>query len=350
MMSSQDDPESPAERGPADRSTIRGIVSGLLVGTILLVVVLWKLDLHRVWALVTRTDLQLFAVALAAAVLGVAVRGFRWVLLARMAGATGRLYPFSSYAIANTVNLLAPIRIGDILRARFSGPGDTTFLGIFAAVAIERFVDLIVLLGLLLLSVSQVPARGELGTIVTQLTIACLAGAVLLGGVAIAGRLRSRRSGAPSGRWARLSGWWDTFSQGVDALLSRPLQIGIVALYSIAAWGLAISSLWLTLRSLNVHVPVAAAALASVLFGVLGVLPSAPAFVGTVQVAAVAALWPFDVSAEAAVAASLIYQVVFVTSSSLMAAAGFAYLGRSRGYASVLRVVRRARARAPVRD
>jgi uncharacterized membrane protein YbhN (UPF0104 family) len=229
-----------------------------------------------------------------------------------------------------------------------SGPGNATFLGLLAAVAIERFVDLVVLFGLLLVSLSRVPARGELDAIVPQLILACLAGAVLLATVAVAGRMTSGRTGAR--RWSRLAGWWATFSQGLDALLRQPVKIAVVALYSFAAWALAIGSLWLTLRSLDVHVPVAAAALASVLFGVLGVLPSAPAFVGTAQAAAVAALWPFHVSAEAAVAASLIYQVVFVTSSSLMAAAGFGYLGRARGYSSVLRTLKSANARALARD
>jgi len=341
---------SRAEEGRQSKSVVRGVVSGLLVSSILLALVLWKLDLQLAWELVTRTDPQLFAVALMAAVAGVAVRGLRWVYLARMAEATGRLYIFSSYAIANTVNLLAPIRIGDVLRARLSGPGNATFLGLLAAVAIERFVDLVVLFGLLLVSLSQVPARGELDAIVPQLILACLAGALLLATVAVAGRMTSGRTAAPGRWWSRLAGWWATFSQGLDALLRQPVKIGVVALYSGAAWALAISSLWLTLRALDVHVPVAAAALASVLFGVLGVLPSAPAFVGTAQAAAVAALLPFDVSAEAAVAASLIYQVVFVTSSSLMAAAGFGYLGRARGYSSILRTLKSANARALARD
>lgn len=347
---SEEGSASTAEGGPAGKSVVIGVASGLLVSSILLAIVFWKLDLRRAWELVTRTDLQLFGLAVGAAVAGVAVRGLRWVHLARMAEATGRLYPFSSYAVANTVNLLAPIRIGDVLRARMAGPGNATFLGLLAAVAIERFVDLVVLLGLLLLALSQVPAGGELDGVVPKLIVACLAGASLLGALAIGGRMSSDRPDGSTRRWPRLWGAWTKFSEGLNALLSRPDQIAVIALYSIAAWGLAIGSFWLTLRALGVHVPVAAAAMASVLFGVLGVLPSAPAFVGTAQAATVVALWPFHVSAEAAVAASLIYQVVFVTSSTLMAAVGFGYLGRARGYASVLRTLRRVRPPGPVPD
>lgn len=281
-------------------------VGGTVLSLLLLAGVFYRVQPAVFWAALKETD----PVALGSCVFFFGVsclaRAAMWRVTTRPLQPVGFSTLCGGIIVGYLANNLLPARAGEVVRAYYlarctgiAGPAA------FATVCVERVLDA-ASLGLLVAAALVVGVQGlrpETG----RLTLLILCGALTVGAAAFAGllRLSERAVGTP------------VFPAPVrDALasftgplrpLGQPRMLALLVTLSLLAWG----ANYLSLLAL---VPDAAAsrpqaALLLLLFINLGLLvPSSPGAFGMMQLAFWAALAPFGLPKEVALALSLAYQ------------------------------------------
>lgn len=277
-----------------------------------------------------RADLLALAVLLVP--VNVAARAMRWRLFFP---SDSRPSPGNTAAVlcaGQLVNIIAPVRLGDVLRAALmapSQPGGAAYA--VGTVAAEKLCELLAMLcsvALLLTLMTlppwlTVPATGALG-------------AALLGVMAVAA---ASRRGAIGSRVARLSGWmpaaarawtWRQVSRLADSLavLSRPRTLAGAALWTAAAWLAAVATNGLTMAALGIALPWWSAVLVMVVTQVgVAAIPSAPGQVGVFHALAVLSLSPFAVTGDTALGYAVALHLVAYVPFTLMGVLGVWRLG-----------------------
>ena len=294
-----------------------------MLGTVFLLLALSLTDETRVIERLGALDLQGALLVLCASIASIVVRGLRWRGLLSPMVTLGASEVMAAYAIANTTNMLAPARLGDLVRARLVARGRSRTATVLASVAVERFLDLSILT--ILLWVASIALREDryrfLGiALAVGVTLVFLAGAWISLRL---GPTQQESGSTPSGRILHhLFEHGRQFTEGLRSV-SAGRRIWILgAAWSSLAWAASILAVGAALQVADIAVPIAAVILVEALFELAGALPSAPAFIGTIQAASIAALVPFGIPADAAVAFSLLYQAAFVSASVLMGAVG----------------------------
>lgn len=122
----------------------------LAISVLLLTWIAWKTDWSAVVPAVARMNVSLWLAAVGALIAAQAVSAWRWQMLARPLGFE-RSVPqlLSYYFIGMYFNLLLPTSVGgDVVRAWYLGGKGGRRLAALAAVFVDRFSGLLVLLGL----------------------------------------------------------------------------------------------------------------------------------------------------------------------------------------------------------
>ena len=204
---------------------------------------------------------------------------------------------------------------GELVRAWMVGEREgLSKAALLASIAVERLFDFcaILLLGL----VSLLAGRAVLATLGAPLwalltfVLVILAATLPFAVWPERALSLSRTLLAPIPARARERVMWhlDQGSAGLSAL-QRGATASRVLMLSIVQWVLMAACAWLSLRAVGIE-PGFLHAVAIVLLLVAGTtLPTAPAHVGTTQVAFLLAAAPFGVGREEAIAASLVYNV-----------------------------------------
>ena len=290
-------------------------VPGLVVTALFVTLVLWRVDLREVWRVVGDAKGGWVAAAVVFGWIGIALRAARWRLVASPAVELSAPEALRGFGVGNVLNLLLPTRLGDLVRIRqATRGGDRSMAFVLVLLTVERLLDLLVL-SMLLWSVVVFAGRSEYVILALALTLVLVVAVILSRSMGREPEPHAKED-VLSGR---VAGWMRRSARSVrEALhvLSRSPRIIVKGLaWSLVAWTFSLLAVWAALKSVSIVVPPAGVVLAETLFELAGVLPSAPAFIGTSQAAAVAALWSFDVSAERAVAFSFAYQASFVIAS-----------------------------------
>ena len=209
-------------------------------------------------------------------------------------------------------NAVLPARLGEpvraLLLARREGlPAATTF----GSVVLERVIDTATL-ALVVLPAAWI--AGAPRWIVEVAAIAAVAGGVLLAVLSLVGlagpvravdRLSSRLGpGGAASAVAGLAGHFREFATGVGA--SSRLAILLAALLSLLAWGMDATLVWLAASSIGVTlVPAQAILIAGV--GVFAtMIPAAPGYIGTYELAVTVTAVALGVDPESALAIAVL--------------------------------------------
>lgn len=112
---------------------------------------------------------------------------------------------------------------------------------------------------------------------------------------------------------------------GLAALRRAALLWRLLAV-SLATWGIMLLTLYLTVRAVQLEVPLAVVIVVLVLAAVGLALPTSPGFIGTLQAAFVLGMVPFGIAQDGAVAASLVYQALTTIPPLIIGAACLALL------------------------
>ena len=291
-----------------------------------LVLVVWlfaRLDWAIFWAALAGARIEWIAAASLIVLASIVTRSARWRVLAALEGA--RLIDFVRAAsIGFLGNSIYPLRAGEVMRVlalKQMAPGAA--LGrAFATAAVDRAFDLVsvgVFLALVLYThgVAALGAQAVGGaTALVALAAAAIAAFVFtVRHWEPAVDALSRQLPATAARWLR-----HAYAQVLQAAsAASPGRLVLAFVLSLAASLFDYLLLWLLLRALEWDLPALAAVTLGV-FAQIGVsLPSAPGSVGVIQFACVLALALYGVAESAAVAYSVLYQLVVL---SVVVAAG----------------------------
>jgi 4-diphosphocytidyl-2C-methyl-D-erythritol kinase len=276
-------------------------VLGLAITALLLWFVLRGVDFAEVWMRVREGDVLLLLAAVVVATLGFVIRAMRWkILLAPLKPDTSLRSRFASVSVGFMANNVLPARIGEFARAyTLSRVEPVSVSGTFGTLVVERVLDGVTLLGILLLAISwpTFPAAGILAEGPIRAAVDVVMGGIGLMMVGIIVLLVRPRTFV---RIAERVALWlpgdfarpivDALEAFLDSLtvLRSPILLAKAVLWSIGFWVFHGSSFWLGMLAFGIRPQdsfIAALFTESVVaFGVA--VPSAPGFFGTFHWAA----------------------------------------------------------------
>lgn len=243
------------------------------------------------------------------------LKAVRWGILMRPIAKVPHRLLLRAVMIGYASNAVLPAQLGDLVRAVVTSREMGLRLApILTTLVVERALDLLIVVGLLAAVVvmrPDVPAPIALAGL--TVAIVCAASLFLLFAYGrhttrwLSG-LQRTTSWLPATIQLRIMGQARAGADGARALATPGPFILVVAM-SVAKWLLMAACNLISLVALNIDAPPAAAVLVLACTVLALLLPSAPGYVGAIQIAYVLALTPFGVSASDAVAASLFFHV-----------------------------------------
>lgn len=268
------------------------------------------------------------------------LRVARWTVMLRPLVKTSIKSPLSALSICLLANNILPGHMGELVRAYLlAAEKRISKSAVLATVVVERVYDgLSVLFFLLmLLLLMEVPEEAAAGALTKEaLRRVGLIGLALFGGLLLALRiLYSNQPLAmrvlsrltrplPEKLRERIALLCANFASGLK--VASPWDLAATILLSLALWFLQCLWAYSPAPAFGLDIPVSAGFLMTVALTFAMLIPSAPAFVGTFQMAAIVSLGCFGVGASQAGAYSIVLWAAYFATSSLI---GLAFAWRA---------------------
>ena len=290
----------------------------------LLVWVLYKIDLGKVWNYAQHANGWLLLLTVVVATITFPVRAIRWRLILRDAG--GRPFPFTPLWHATTIGFMAnnllPARAGEVARAYVASRQlpvrFTTSLG---SIGVERVFDALVMLGLMAIAIAapSFPAKALVGgrsLSAIAASTAVLFGLLLVMALLIANRPRPwlvliegiARRVLPVRAAERVVRASDGIVEGL-AVLKSPARFAGVVLWSLVLWIKNAAAFAICFRAFGLDVPLEAALLLQGIIGFGVAIPSTPGYGGVFEAATLLTLQLYGVDSSLAIAYALTYHL-----------------------------------------
>jgi uncharacterized protein (TIRG00374 family) len=314
---------------PASRRTLAA-VAGIAISAVALWVVVGTVDLEAAGAAVGNASLPPIVAIVGVVAVQLAIRAFRWSILipTRPRIPAQRLVP--PLLVGYLGNAVFPARLGEPMRAvivsRHDRVGMPEALG---SVLVERVVDVATLAPVAFVASVVVGAPAwiqqglGLGTAVGVVVVALL---VTVGVQPLVGLIDRLRLPA----WAAIREGVTKFAATLGGRARRGALLTAAGI-SVVAWLLDATSFWLAGRAVGVEVGYAGAALIAGVTVLGTAIPSAPGYLGTFELAAVAAAGAMGVPAEQAFALAVVAHAATLIPVALGGTLSIALLGASFG-------------------
>jgi len=272
----------------------------------------------EVWQALRTARYTGFLAAMALTLFGFWVRAFRWRWLLTAPRAIGLDSLYSATMIGFMANNLFPLRLGEFVRAWALGRREQlSKTTVFATVVVERVVDMITLLAIfgLALLVHPISSETEAGRLANAGAVILLSTCVVLTAVLVIvernAALMERLLGAigrllPGGLGQRVVRLFQHFAEGLTLFRDVPRLIWIFVL-SFAMFFTFALCLQVSMWAIHIDVPWYAGIVMLVITAIGIMVPAAPGYIGTLNLACVAGLALFDVGRDQAVPFSWFY-------------------------------------------
>jgi len=288
----------------------------LLLGVASSALFLWLasrgIDWSQFGAALAQTRYVYLIPAVVFTMLGHFCRSIRWKYMMAPVKECGIRPLWAATAIAFMVNNLLPARLGELVRAFVIGRSQNVSRSAsFATIVYERVVDVFVLILLLWFCMVRISGPEWLARSAEILVAFNVALFVLLFAM-VRWRERFRVLIArvvrpfPTDTQRRLHDSADAFVVGLG-VVTKPRASLPIALLSVAVWGCAVLAVWCCMVAFRLQLPPMASLMVLVLVSLGSMIPSAPAFLGTLQYACVIALGIYGVDRAHALAFSAVY-------------------------------------------
>lgn len=276
----------------------------------------------------SRMDLVWLLPNLALVALAFFLRTPRWQVLMRPVARLGLGRLFQALMVGFLANNILPAHLGEVVRAFAVGRNTTTGTSaVLATIVLERIFDgltvlLMLLLVLLFLDLPQGAVAGSYLSLESLRWGGWVGLALFLGLLAVLQLFRWQREAGlrvlgkvlrflPETLQQRCLGAADSFCQGLA--LSRPRDLALTGLYSLVVWGTYGLWAWSLLPAFGISTGFWSALLVEVVIALALIIPAAPGFVGTFQLAASSSLVLLGVDAGLAASyAMMLWLVHFV--------------------------------------
>jgi uncharacterized membrane protein YbhN (UPF0104 family) len=299
-------------------------ILGLAISAGCLWLVLRDVPLAEVIPALRQAHFWWLAPALIALAVDVIIRAVRWGVLLRPIATISWKRLLSPTIIGYMGNALLPARLGEVLRAtllgrvlQVAGPdgsrlSDSTSAA-FGSIALERTLDGLATVAILAVTAWLVPHPDWLTKGLDAVTALCVTLLVVL--VAL---VASRPIVIPMlHRWfghlpwaARPLRWTDHLLSGLEALRDPRLMIRALVL-TIAIWGVSALEFYWVIRAFDLPLNILQAAFLMVGVGLATVIPSAPAALGTFELASMALLAMLGIEKAAAFSFTIVMHLMW---------------------------------------
>ena len=294
------------------------LIAGLIVSAVAVWFSMRDVDPAAVLYALRHANYLGFLVAVGATLLGFWLRALRWRSLIASPKRLGLDSLFSATMIGFMANNVLPLRLGEFVRpwalARREGLSRST---LFATVVVERAVDMITLLAILgiALLVHPFSTATEAGRMVRAGAAVLVATCVALTLFVVAVERQPRFAQAavawtvrplPARFRERVGGMLEHFVAGLG--LFRDLRrLAWVMLLSFLMFGVVVVGLQASMWALDIHLPWYAGLIMLVVTAIGIMVPAAPGYIGTMNVACIAGLALLRVGKDSAVPFSWFY-------------------------------------------
>lgn len=301
-----------------------------LLGVLILLILLWRIDVRQTARLVTSADPRFLVAAILMTIPVFAVRSWRWRLILRALGVRiSGGQAFQLYGAGLFAGQATPGQLGEFVRAYFLQRRGQDGLLATSSVVVDRALDLFVL------AIVAAPALGLLfGTgPVPLLGSGALAGLAAWALVRGPGWLRRFGAVTAPGRGPELlRGKLAELLRSVGETLRTPAMARAITAATVLAVGLNLLRFYLLLVALGVTLPALTFVCGVTLANLAGLLPITVAGVGIRDAVLVLIFQQAGQPAEAAIAYSLL---ILVVAYGLNVVWGFpAWLLENRGHVS----------------
>lgn len=292
--------------------------AGLVLSALCLVWVLRGVQWRKVGAALTGANYWLVALSVVTVILVAATKAARWRAL---------FYPdhrllhygsfFSTLLIAQSLNILIPVRLGELVRLYLMNYHENRPAGAtLSTIVVEKVADL---LFVSVLAVVVLPLVAMPFWLRDSTEVVLAAAMVASVGLLVAGRWRER-----AGRWLERSlawvpsGWRARLLRIADSALAALAGLAdwragvLIVGWSLLVWVLSLTTIYLLFLAFALKLPIVAAVSLFVAFQFGAVVPSSPGLVGVVHFVAVAVLSLFDVDHDVALSFGFVLHLVTV--------------------------------------
>lgn len=238
---------------------------------------------------------------------------------------------WSATAIAFMVNNLLPARLGEFVRAIAIGRTEkVSKSAAFATIVYERVVDVFVLILLIWYCIGRINAptwllRSTEILIVFNVALFVLLFVMVRGRERFGSLLERALRPLPLRVQERARKTSDAFIGGLG-VVTQPRAALPITVLSVAVWGFAVLGVYFCVLAFDLPLPFLASVFLIVLVSLGSMIPSAPAFLGTMQYACVLGLGVYGVDRGQALAFSTVYHATQFFPITL---AGLYYVWRS---------------------
>lgn len=306
---------------------------GLIVSALAIIGLASVIDLRATAETLGRTDLRWLAATLLMVPFQVLLRTARWRLLLprRPDGERPAFRRVMPVLLAGYFgNLILPARLGEPVRAYLAARREQlSFPRVLGSVLLERVIDLATLA---MVAVLAAWAAGAPTWMVRGMTIVALIGfgmglVLATSGIPRALGLLTRVLGTRIDRIRGAIGVAVSFGEGAGGQGRGPLAAALVI--STVTWGFVAGTYWLLGQALGLDLTLAGALLIAAIATLGTAIPSAPAHIGTFEVAAVVAATAIGIAPDQALALALLAHAVTILPFAIAGAGSVAWMSIS---------------------
>jgi uncharacterized protein (TIRG00374 family) len=287
------------------------ILLGLAISAVCVVALLSQIDLSLTWSYLTQAQPIWLLVAVGLLCVAMSTKIFRWQQLYYPTQGLGFWNLTSALFIGYMVMSLAPLRLGELVRAYLVGRKEpVTFPQSVGTILVEKVLDVLTLLLFLAVLGLLVPLP-TLGVPGPVLAAAGVGGVAVLIGLALLPQQRVLHVLARLQQYLPGSARWNLvktvapFLEALAVLRHRRVLVP-VTLWSLASWTLAVLVNLSVMQAMDIRAPLAAAVFLTIASNLAAVVPSAPGYVGVFHAVTVLALVPFGVDSSHALGYALV--------------------------------------------
>ena len=333
----------------SSRRRLAAAAVGLAVSLAALAILSQLVDLRATLDVLSRTDPLPLIVALGVIGLQLVLRSLRWSLLLPAVGdgapsarhlGVRRVLPV--LLVGYLGNICLPARLGEVVRAYLVSRRESVpFSMALGSVLLERVMDLasLAVVGWVAAVVANAPDWIVKGTAVVALAGVAVTGFLVIVGLTRIVRWTRGLLERGAGRLAWLAGALARFAEGAGEQ-PRPV-IAICLAISVGCWLLDGTTFWLAGRAIGADLAWGTALLIAAVTVLGTAIPSAPGYIGTFELAAVAAGEALGVGREDALAIGVLAHVITTIPLAIGGVLSLAQMSLSLGGVSADAAARR---------
>lgn len=308
-------------------------VIGLLISAVAIAALVTIIDVQATAEALGRTDLWLLAATLLLVPGQVILRTLRWWLLVPVRADGDRpssLRVLPVLLVGYLANLILPARLGEPARAYLLARRERLgFASVLGSVLLERVIDLATLAAVAIWAALRADAPEWIvrGMVVVAVIGLALVVALVASGIPRAVALVGRAIGTRADRVRVAMDQATSFGHGARG--GGWARLGSAVLLSTITWAFVAATYWLVARSLGLEIGVSASMLVAAVSTLGSAIPSAPANIGTFEVAAVVVLTALEVPPHEALAMALLVHAVVTVPFAITGAAAVGWMSIS---------------------